>query len=247
MASKLGPGTVLRSLIGYPAKVQSDNDRGINQGEGDEGDVDSEFEEAEQSTHFRNPTNPLLIADWAILTCRPSHPFARVGPWLDAFVWPRRSAQKSDEDVDEDEDEVESFNNRRLMRLGAFRFKSRMRAACPIGRHRLQATTLGTLSHPDRGSITRRTTKGPTKRTTMSLSRRRSSRAKSACRSTGLFGRSFARECECRAQTLRMASKPYPCAAYARPSSRVSWKEFLLSRAPYRNAQRLEMGDRWGD
>ena len=34
-------------------------------------------------------------------------------------MWPRRDTQKSDEDVDEDE--VESFNNKRLTRLGASR------------------------------------------------------------------------------------------------------------------------------
>lgn len=67
-------------------------------------------------------------------------------------MWPRKSAQKSDEDVEEDE--VESFNNRRLMRLGAFRFKSRMRAACPIGCHRLSGDDFGDLVPSDRGSIT---------------------------------------------------------------------------------------------
>ncbi|KAI0302086.1 nucleotide-diphospho-sugar transferase [Russula brevipes] len=62
----------------------------------DEDDADSELEDAEQHQSFLSQS---------------------LGPGSDAFVWPRKDAQKS-EDVNENE--VESFNNRRLMRLGAF-------------------------------------------------------------------------------------------------------------------------------
>jgi len=97
---KLGPGTALRSFDRVSKRRQKSTPTTIGgstteEDESDEGDADSELEEAEQS---QAPLSQGL------------------GPGSDAFVWPRRDAQKSGEDVDENE--VESFNNRRLMRLG---------------------------------------------------------------------------------------------------------------------------------
>ena len=187
-----------------------------------------------------------------------------LGPSSDAFVWPRRDAQKSDEDVDENE--VESFNNRRLMRLGAFR----SRVANAYGFYPsavafffffciFQVTTLTTLSHPIAVPSLRRTkdrTKRTTKTTTLSrrtprcpppflpLPRlaRKSSRPRSACRSIGPFRRVI------RSRTLASSSRPsvwpatYPCVACVRPSSPALWKEFRLSKVPCRNAQRSRNG-----
>jgi translation initiation factor eIF-2B subunit epsilon len=58
---KLGPGTVLRSFDRVSKRKQKSNSRTIGElieDESDEGDVDSELEEAEQGTHFRNPHEP---------------------------------------------------------------------------------------------------------------------------------------------------------------------------------------------
>ena len=56
---KLGPGTVLRSFDRVSKQKSNPTTIGeLIKDEGDEGDVDSEFEEAEQSTHFRNPHKP---------------------------------------------------------------------------------------------------------------------------------------------------------------------------------------------
>lgn len=49
-------------------------------------------------------------------------------------MWPRRIAETGDED--EDENELESFNNRRLMRLGAF-FESFFESEVQSPIHRL--------------------------------------------------------------------------------------------------------------
>jgi len=96
---KLGPGTALKSFDRISKRKQKSNsttDGGVTEeDESDDGDADSELEEAEQD-------QPSLSQS--------------LGPNSDAFVWPRRSAQKCDEGVYENE--VESFNNRRLMRLG---------------------------------------------------------------------------------------------------------------------------------
>lgn len=78
---ELGPGTVLRSFDRVSKRKQRSNPSTIGElieDEGDEGDDDSEFEEAEQSTHFRTLTNPLLIADWAILTWQAKPSFRKV-------------------------------------------------------------------------------------------------------------------------------------------------------------------------
>ncbi|KAI0306525.1 nucleotide-diphospho-sugar transferase [Multifurca ochricompacta] len=87
---KLGPGT------GIKAKEKTTPMIGEFIGdESDEGDVDSELEQAEQ--------------------CQPSLSQS-LGPNSDAFVWPRRVAQRNGED--RHENELESFDNRRFMRLG---------------------------------------------------------------------------------------------------------------------------------
>ena len=54
---KLGPGTVLKSFDRVSRRKQKSNPELIED-ESDEGDADSEFEEAEQSTHFRKPHKP---------------------------------------------------------------------------------------------------------------------------------------------------------------------------------------------
>ncbi|KAI9510867.1 nucleotide-diphospho-sugar transferase [Russula earlei] len=97
---KLGPGTVLKSFERVSKQRQKSNsmtiDESLEDENGDEVDADdSELEEAEQ--------NQSTLSQG-------------LGPDSEAFVWPRRSGQKCDEDVYENE--VESFNNRRLMRLG---------------------------------------------------------------------------------------------------------------------------------
>lgn len=91
---KLGPGTVLRPFDRV-SKQRQRSDLSTTEDESDEGDDDSELEEAEQN-------QPSLSQS--------------LGAGSEAFVWPRRTAEKNDED--EDENELESFNNRRLMRLG---------------------------------------------------------------------------------------------------------------------------------
>jgi len=91
---KLGPGTVLRPFDRV-SKQRQKSDLSTNEDESDEGDDDSELEEAEQN-------QPSLSQS--------------LGAGSEAFVWPRRTAEKRDED--ESENELESFNNRRLMRLG---------------------------------------------------------------------------------------------------------------------------------
>jgi translation initiation factor eIF-2B subunit epsilon len=67
-------------------------------------------------------------------------------------VWPRRTAEKGDED--EDENELESFNNRRLMRLGAFRFACAVSCTSVVCLSRLQGDDFADLVPSDPGSIT---------------------------------------------------------------------------------------------
>jgi translation initiation factor eIF-2B subunit epsilon len=114
---KLGPGTILRPFDRISKQRQKSNLTTIED-ESDEGDDDSELEEAEQSTHSA-PCVPRSLrlsgrfddADQPLLS-------QSLGTGSEAFVWPRRTAEKNDEGVYENE--LESFNNRRLMRLGAF-------------------------------------------------------------------------------------------------------------------------------
>ncbi|KAN0133810.1 Nucleotide-diphospho-sugar transferase [Lactarius tabidus] len=95
---KLGPGTVLmpfervsrRKQKPVPMMGESAED------ESDEGDADSELEEAEK--------NQLSIAQ-------------NLGPGSDAFVWPRRAVVRRG-DEEGYENELENFNNWRLLRLG---------------------------------------------------------------------------------------------------------------------------------
>ncbi|KAI0281452.1 nucleotide-diphospho-sugar transferase [Russula aff. rugulosa BPL654] len=91
---KLGPGTVLRPFDRV-SKQRQKSDLSTTEDESDEGDDDSELEEAEQ--------NQLSLSQ-------------SLGAGSEAFVWPRKTAEKDDED--DSENELESFNNRRLMRLG---------------------------------------------------------------------------------------------------------------------------------
>ncbi|KAF8478631.1 nucleotide-diphospho-sugar transferase [Russula ochroleuca] len=91
---KLGPGTILRPFDRVSKQRQKSN-LTTTEDESDEGDDDSELEEAEQNQPFLSQS---------------------LGAGSEAFVWPRRAAEKNDEEVYENE--LESFNNRRLMRLG---------------------------------------------------------------------------------------------------------------------------------
>jgi translation initiation factor eIF-2B subunit epsilon len=93
---KLGPGTILRPFDRVSKQRQKSN-LTTTEDESDEGDDDSELEEAEQNQPFLSQS---------------------LGAGSEAFVWPRRAAEKNDEEVYENE--LESFNNRRLMRLGTF-------------------------------------------------------------------------------------------------------------------------------
>ncbi|KAI0256752.1 nucleotide-diphospho-sugar transferase [Lactifluus subvellereus] len=94
---KLGQGTVLRPFERVSRRKQKPAPMvgELVEDESDEGDADSELEEAEQNQTFLSQS---------------------LGPDSDAFVWPRRIAQKGNEDGDEKESD--SFNNMRLMRLG---------------------------------------------------------------------------------------------------------------------------------
>ena len=192
---KLGPGTVLRSFDRVSKRRQKSTPTTIGnsteEDESDEGDADSELEEAEQSTLFfffnlyRTPSRQLnsQIADLADSDRHAGQASLSqgLGPGSDAFVWPRRDAQKGEEEVYENE--VESFNNRRLMRLGAFRCRVAnacgfLHIGCPFCLFyfiSFQATTLTTLSHPTAVPSPRKTkarTKRTTRTTTTTTSRR---------------------------------------------------------------------------